>query len=126
VSANGLTSGAGYWMMSRDQLERFRAAVDADRTGAPIDAIVRELRRRKLEVGGHERLATAPRGYPKDHPRIELLREKGMAASRTHPVRAWLHTKVAKERIVDVWRAAGPMIDWLDANVGPAEVVPDR
>ena len=32
-------------------------------------------------VVGRDALKTAPRGYPRDHPRIELLRYKGLTAS---------------------------------------------
>ena len=35
--------GTGYYAMAKDQLERFRAAVDADHTGAEIAAIVAGL-----------------------------------------------------------------------------------
>lgn len=37
------------------------------------------------EVTGHDVLKTAPRGYPKDLPRIELLRFKGLIAWREWP-----------------------------------------
>ena len=37
-------------------------------------------------------LKTAPRGYPKDHPRIELLRYKGLITWRTWPPGPWLGT----------------------------------
>ena len=39
ISATGLMCGAGYYAMAKDQLERFRDAVDREHTGAEIAAI---------------------------------------------------------------------------------------
>ena len=64
-----------------------------------------------------EELKTAPRGYPKDHPRIELLRLKGIVMSKAWPVGAWLGTKQAKARIVATLDAARPLNAWLDDHV---------
>ena len=68
-----------------------------------------------------ETLKTTPRGYPKDHPRIELLRHKGLVAMKAWPVASWLGTAAAKKRVVDVLRSAAPLLEWLHAHVGPAE-----
>jgi uncharacterized protein (DUF2461 family) len=65
-----------------------------------------------------ESLKTAPKGYPKEHPRIELLRMKGLVVSRHWPPAQWMATAGAKTRIVEVLRAAKPMLAWLEANVG--------
>jgi uncharacterized protein (TIGR02453 family) len=118
ISTAGLMVGAGYYAMMRDQLERFRAAVDADRTGAEIEAIVAGLSKR-YRVGAIDELKTAPKGYPKDHPRIELLRRKGLMVFTEFGTPKWLHTKQAASKIRDVWKAAAPMNTWLDLHVGP-------
>jgi hypothetical protein len=69
-----------------------------------------------------EALKTAPKGYPKEHPRIELLRMKGLVTSRHWPPAAWLHTAGAKKRVVEVFRAAKPMLTWLEVNVGDSSL----
>jgi uncharacterized protein (DUF2461 family) len=46
VSAQGLMCGAGYYAMAKDQLARFRAAVDGEATGGEIAGIVAGLERR--------------------------------------------------------------------------------
>ena len=59
ISATGLMCGAGYYAMAKDQLERFREAVDRDHTGAEIAAICAAVKRagnagrgdRRTEVG---------------------------------------------------------------------------
>jgi hypothetical protein len=59
-----------------------------------------------------------PRGYPKDHPRADLLRQKGLITARRWPVASWLGTAAAKRRVVDFLRASQPVNDWLAAHVG--------
>ena len=124
-SANGLRVGSGYYSMASDQLERFRAAVDDDHRGAEIAGIVAALEKAKLTIGAMSELKTAPRGYAKDHPRIELIRRKGLVASRSWPVAGWLHTPKAVDRVRATWVEMVPMNEWLDANVGPSHLAPE-
>ncbi len=73
-----------------------------------------------------ETLKTAPRGYPKDHPRIDLLRMKGCHAGRSFPPRRWLSTPGALDRIVATWRDAEPLTRLLDLHIGPTHLPPDE
>lgn len=125
ISAAGLMCAAGYYAMAKDQLDRFRRAVDAEATGAELADIVAHLHARKFEIGAIDELKTAPRGYPKDHPRIDLIRRKGLMMSKDFGAPKWLHTAQAAKRIRDVWRAAEPMNAWLDAHVGPSTSDPE-
>ncbi len=126
LSAKGLGVGSGMWMMAADQLDRYRRAVADDGTGEELVGIVAEARGHGLDVQGHDSLKTAPKGYPKDHPRIELLRNKGLIAWKEWPVGAWLGTRKAKSKVVDFLHAARPLNAWLDARVGPSELPDDR
>lgn len=121
LSAGGLMAGVGYYRMSSGQLERYRAAVAADRSGEQLEGIVGALRSDAVEVRSLDELKSAPRGYPKDHPRIEFLRFKGIVAMRSWRVARWLGTAGAKGRVEDVLRSGAPLVDWLTAHVGPAE-----
>ena len=69
LSVEGLGAGCGMWMMAPDQLERYRQAVVAESTGQALTDLLSVLRDAGIEAGGHDVLKTAPRGYPKDHPR---------------------------------------------------------
>lgn len=123
ISAQGLAAGAGFWLMANDQLDRYRRAVDDDGTGGELAAIVADLERQELPIEGHA-LKTAPRGYPRDHPRVELLRHKSIAAVRSWEPARWLGTRAAATRITDVWRAAAPLNAWLARHVGPSTEPP--
>ena len=117
--ADGLRAATGYHMMSPAQLDRYRRAVDSDADGARLATLVEGLRAEGLEVGGGQALKSAPRGYAKDHPRIELLRYKGLICWRHWPVAPWLHTAQVKDRVAGFLRTAAPLHQWLDDKVGP-------
>ncbi len=126
LNADGLGAGCGMWEMAPDQLERFRAAVADDGMGGRLVTIVAEARAAGLEVTARETLKTAPRGYPKDHPRIELLRHKGLITWREWPAGAWLGTRRAKDRIEGFLRSSAPLNGWLREHVGPSTLPPER
>ena len=124
LSSKGLAAGSGMWEMAPDQLERYRKAVGDDTTGAKLAKVVAAAREAGLDVSGHGELKTAPRGFPSDHPRIDLLRYKGLVTWREWPVAAWLGTRRAEERLVEFFAQSKPMNKWLDANVGPSTAPP--
>jgi uncharacterized protein (TIGR02453 family) len=118
LSSKGLAAGSGMHVMAPDQLDRYRQAVAAS-PGEELVEIIGLLGRKQIEVGGHERLKSAPRGYPKDHPRIDLLRNKSLTAWKEWPPASWLATSAAKGRVVDFLRASQPLASWLATQVGP-------
>jgi uncharacterized protein (DUF2461 family) len=118
LSAEGLAAGAGMWQMSPEQLARYRAAVAADRLGAELEKIIATISKAGITVHGHGVLKSAPRGYPADHPRIGLLRNKGLTAWRQWPVEPWLETASAKDRLVSFFRTSLPLGSWLNTHAG--------
>jgi uncharacterized protein (TIGR02453 family) len=122
LSARGLAAGSGYYMMAPDQLDRYRKAVADERTGEQLRRTLAALEKQGIEITARDALKTAPRGYPKDHPRAELLRNKGLIAWQEWPVEQWLETPAAKDRIVWFFREAMPLRDWLDTHVGPSDM----
>lgn len=122
LSTEGLLLGGGCYMPARDQLARLREAIADDRTGAALEGIVADLGK----VDAHDTLKTAPRGYPADHPRIQLLRLKGLIGVIDHPPAPWLHSAKVRDEVTAAWRAFGPLNEWLDKHVGPSELPPDR
>ena len=125
VSADGLMAAAGYFFMGKDQLRRFRDAVVADNTGEEIAGLVADAAKRRYQVGAIAELKTAPRGYDRDHPRIELIRRKGLMLSKDFGAPKWLHTKQAAMKVRDCWDGAQDVCDWLDTHVGPSTEPPD-
>ena len=128
LSSKGLMAASGYYMMAPDQLDRYRAAVADDRNGLALEAAIDNVRASRLTVsaGGSPPLKTAPRGYRRDHPRIDLLRWKGVIGSQEFGAPAWLFTKTALSHVEKAWRSTSPLRAWLDRHVGPSELLPDE
>jgi uncharacterized protein (TIGR02453 family) len=125
LSVRGLYAGTGYYQMARDQLERYRTAVADDRTGTELAEAVAAVERAGLDVEGWS-LRTAPRGYPRDHPRIELLRRKALIAGRARPGEGGITREDALDHVAGAWRAAAPLNAWLDEHVGPSTIPPEE
>ena len=118
VSSSGLFAGTGDYMLARDQLDRFRAAVADDASGPELDAWFRGAGSAGLETVG-EALKTAPRGYPNDHARVTLLRHKSLiAGARLAPGRGGIPRDTALDHARRVWKACEPLNAWLDEHVG--------
>src|SRR5437762_5380740 len=126
LSSEGFGAGSGMYMLEPPQLDRYRRAVADDKTGKELEKLVAAVRKKGIEVSAHDVLKTAPKGYPKDHPRIDLLRQKGLITWKQWPVGAWLGTKKAKERLVGFLRSSKPLHDWLEKRVGPSELADER
>ena len=127
VSAGGLAVASGTYSFASDQLARYRRAVALDLPGEALTRIVDDARAAGLTSTAASTLTTAPRGYPKDHPRIELLRMKGLVTWKQWPVEPWLATAKARDKVVGVLRASVPLVQWLEAHVGASEAeLPSR
>lgn len=116
LTAAGLAAGAGAYMMDPPRLAKFRQAVADDSSGVPLTAIVADLEVQGTSVTSHEQLKSVPRGFPKDHPRAELLRHKGLIAWRQFELRPWLGTAKAKTHVVTFFRSCAPLQEWLAAH----------
>ena len=120
LAAGGLSVQVGYQVFDAGQLRRYRAAVDTT-AGEKLDGVLAGLREEGLAPADVPALTGRPRGCPADHPRLHLVRLRGLHVDRTWPAGAWLQTGDALVRVRAAWRTAGPLADWLDAHVGPRE-----
>jgi uncharacterized protein (TIGR02453 family) len=116
LRSEGLFVGGGLYGADTAQLKKVRNAIVDERTGPELAEIVAQLKAARIELMTDGALKTAPRGFPKDHPRIDLLRLPNLAGGTQHPPRAWLHTRKAKDHVVDGWRDLEPLFAWLSAN----------
>jgi uncharacterized protein (TIGR02453 family) len=116
--AEGLHAAVGAYHMGKDQLGRYRSAVDGA-AGEELESIAAALVGRGYPISG-ETLKRAPKGWPAGHPRIGLLRHTSLTVGRQWPPVRWMATHAALQRIAGVWREAGPLLAWLATNVGPA------
>lgn len=112
IAAPGFRVGGGFYEASSERLAAIRAAIDHPKHGAALAKILATLTRDGWEIGG-DRLKTAPRGWPKDHPRIELLRHRSLTAIRSYGFDDVIGTPALAGRVRSDWRALTPLIDWV-------------
>ncbi|MEV0996357.1 DUF2461 domain-containing protein [Nonomuraea sp. NPDC050202] len=121
ISAAGLFVAGGVYSTASDQVARYRAAVDEDLSGKPLESITGALAAQGYELLG-DRLKTRPRGFDENHPRIELLRHRSLFAGMRFEPQEWVHTAQVRGRVEHAWRAFGPLVEWLCTHVRGSEL----
>lgn len=114
----------GAYQPTKEQLALIRENIAA---GAPaLHRIVAAPGFRKyFDALEGERLKTAPRGYPKDHPQIEWLKLTSLTAH--HPLSdADVCARDADLRVVKACAALKPFLDWVNAILAQAPAPPER
>ncbi|KRF34846.1 DUF2461 domain-containing protein [Nocardioides sp. Soil805] len=112
VSAAGVRTSAGFYNAEGAQLAAFRTAVAEERRGTELERILEAIAAEGYEITG-EQLKTAPRGYDRKHPRIDLLRRKQLFAGRDLGFEPVVHTPELLDLVRDDWRATRPLVEWL-------------
>ncbi|MFC4125721.1 DUF2461 domain-containing protein [Nocardia rhizosphaerae] len=112
VGAAGLFVAGGCYQMSPAALAALRATIDDEVRGAELAAVLSEVTAAGFTIGG-EQLKTKPKGYPADHPRIELLRHKSLVASREFGAPEWLTTPAAATEVRRAWNDLRPLVEWF-------------
>ena len=110
LSPRGIRTGGGFYHAEAPRLAALREAIAHDTYGAELEKIVRTLERKKFTVGG-DVLKTNPRGYDREHPRIELLRHKSIIASHLIGFEPVVHTAQLLDLVRKDWRATRPLVE---------------
>ncbi len=111
ISAPGVIAGAGFYDASADKLRALREVIAGPR-GTELESILAPLTTAGFEVGG-DTVATVPRGYDKDHPRIGLLRHKAIHVSRSYGFEPIIHSPRLLDAVRSDWTATRPLVEWL-------------
>ncbi|MFE3259548.1 DUF2461 domain-containing protein [Nocardia sp. NPDC059091] len=114
ISAAGLRVGGGMYAAETAQLAALRVAIDDEVRGTELEGLIAQLVSAGYQIGG-DKLATKPKGYDIDHPRIELLRHKSLTAGRDFGAPKWLSTPRAAREVRAAWEEMRPLIEWLAA-----------
>jgi uncharacterized protein (TIGR02453 family) len=103
--------GGGFWGPDKDDLKRIRDefAVDAE----PMREIIASDSFQQYfgELKG-DKLKTAPKGYPKDHPNIDLIRHKAYIVSRKFTDKDMLSPDFLEE-VALTFEAMRPFFDYM-------------
>ena len=112
LSAKELVIAAGVYMPEREQLLAIRNHLLEYHEEFRRLQKGRKLQRLMGEFDGL-RLARPPKGFPKDHPAIDLIACRQWGVSTTLPAEMALQPTLRKE-IVSRFRAAAPLIEFLN------------
>ena len=126
LSASGLLVGGGVYDVPPAALARFREIVDDPRLSRELQAVLEDVRADGFALMSDDALRTAPRGYPIDHPRIDLLRVKRLAIGREDELEDWLWTPDAFDIVSDAWRTVSTWRTWVSENLGDLLMHPQR
>lgn len=118
LAADGLLVGGGAYAVPTPAIARFRQLVADPRTAGDVEATLEELADAGFALMPDGALRTAPRGYPADHPRIELLRATRLAVARSEPPADWMWDAGAADVIRARWWAVSVWCDWLRSSLG--------
>lgn len=108
-------AGGGFYRPEAADLADMRAQIDAD--SEPLRKALADPR--FVETFGElqgEKLKTAPRGYPRDHPDVDLLRYKSMYAMRPFADDEVLAADFTT-RVDETLRALRPLLDAFGEHV---------
>lgn len=117
LSADGLLLGGGWWHPEPDRLAAFRAAVDEPTVATDLHDLLTQLQAVGLELDDGDPVATAPRGWARDHPQIALLRRRRLAVMHLLEPGPWLGTRDVLDVARRDWRQVRRFVAWLEANV---------
>jgi uncharacterized protein (TIGR02453 family) len=104
--------GAGFYALEPEQLALLRKRVMAEKTGAALQALLAQAERDGLSLTSMEQLKRAPAGVPVDHPRIEILKHKGIALGVETIPRKIRFTAALAPWLLEQARAAQPVVAW--------------
>lgn len=103
--------GGGFWQPNTADLQRIREEIAID--SASFEVIIHSPSFKKYfgNLGGQQ-LKTAPRGFPKDHPAIELLRHKSFIVTK-HFTDEEVTTPGFTDELLKYFKATRPFFDYM-------------
>jgi uncharacterized protein (TIGR02453 family) len=111
IEPGGSFVGGGFWQPNAEDLKRIRAEFAID--DRPIREIMADPDFRKyFDILQGEELKTAPQGFDRDHPAIDLLRKKSFVVKRNFTDAAVTDDSFLQE-VTHTFRAMRPYFDYM-------------
>ncbi len=117
LEPGNLSLGAGIYRFDKNQMNRYRKAVDEPSSGERLSSIIESVGSKEGFGIGGELYKKVPRGYDPDHPRGGLLKRKGLYAhTRSEPPHL-VHTPELLDYCFERYHAMLPLHKWLLESV---------
>jgi uncharacterized protein (TIGR02453 family) len=108
-----LILGAGFWMFTDRQLERFRKAVVDPKRGKQLTAILKSISNLKgYELGG-KHYKRIPAGYDPRHPNAEFLLYNGLHVGMETAIPKEFYSSRLVDYCLQKYQPFGPLHKWL-------------
>lgn len=116
IQPGGSFVGGGFWEPNAEDLNRIRKEFEMD--DEEIRSIIADENFKKFfgELKGEE-LKTAPKGFDKNHPAIDLIRKKQYLISRSFTDKEVTSTNF-KTEILATFQAMRPFFDYMSEVLG--------
>lgn len=108
--------GGGYWMPPADALKMIRQEIDYNSAAFKKILNAKSFTNYYKGLSEDDKLKTAPKDYPKDHPDIELLKLKSFTAFHSFSDAEMQDKNIAKN-IADAIIALQPFILFLESAI---------
>jgi uncharacterized protein (TIGR02453 family) len=115
INAGGFACGSGFYDPSKERLSALRSAIADDATGPEFEEALASAAAAGVVRSG-DAVATAPRGFARDHPRIDLLRHKSLLLLRGLSPAKTLDGRAPFDFALETWEALAPARDWLETH----------
>ena len=102
----------GFYALEPDALKRLRTRIVDEKTGAPLQKLMTAAQKKGLAPDSMEALKRAPVGVDPEHPRIGLLKHKGLALSCEKIPPKVRFSKALKPWLLELAKAAAPVVEW--------------
>lgn len=102
--------GGGFWNPNKEDLQRIRQGIAIE---DDLEIILNEPKLKK-EFGGlfGETVKTAPKGFDKEHPRIDLIRYKQFLLKKDFDTKA-VFSATFKQQVVDSYKTMQPFFQYM-------------
>lgn len=109
----------GRWELDGEALQRFRKAIDDDKSGAKLQSTMDTLAKGGFDVQSHHSLKRVPPPFPQDHPRGRLLKLKGLAVGTPEIPEELMPSHELVDWLASHFRQAAPIAHWLETALTP-------
>ncbi|MEO0897875.1 MAG: DUF2461 domain-containing protein [Bacteroidota bacterium] len=113
IDPSGCFAGGGFYMPPSPVLKKIREYIDLN--GERLEEIIQEEKFVKTfrDIDRGPELKTAPKGFPKDHPHIHLLRKKSFTAINSFSSKDFQKKNMVDE-VVETFEALAPFVHFLN------------
>ena len=105
-------AATGFYQLDPDRLALLRKRILDEKAGGKLARLVAALEAEGLSITSTETLKRAPSGVAPDHPRIALLRQKGLAISFPEIPKRVRFTAGLEGWLLEQLRIATPVVKW--------------